>query len=158
MIRELAAVQQELEDPDSVLFAVYYHDIVYDPSSGDNEEKSAETAQQRMIRLNCSPGQIHKVGAQILATKSHVADLQPDTAFMLDADLCILGKDREIYKEYTLHIRNEYSRYPDTLYKTGRKKVLLRFLDSPQIFKTPHFYGLYEDNARENIQRELEEM
>ncbi len=47
-----------------------------------------------------------------------------DINYLLDADLSVLGKDRETYLVYTQMIRKEYSIYPDFLYKPGRKKFL----------------------------------
>ena len=79
-----------------------------------------------------------------------------DTNFLLDADLAILGQDRKIYENYIQHIRKEYSIYPDFMYKPGRKKVLIHFLEFEEIFKTDYFKVKYEEKARENIQKELE--
>jgi predicted metal-dependent HD superfamily phosphohydrolase len=55
-------------------------------------------------------------------------------------------------------VRREYSIYPDLLYKPGRKKVLQHFLNMEHIFKTIHFYTLYEQNARNNLNREIAEL
>jgi len=73
-----------------------------------------------------------------------------------DADLSILGQSWEVYFTYSKHVRKEYGQYPLFLYKKGRKKVLKHFLDMERIFKTDHFFELYEKHARVNLQRELE--
>lgn len=158
MVNELNYVKNQIEDFDSLLFSVYYHDIVYDATSTQNEEESARIAKERMAELGCSEEKIRRVGAQILATKSHKTGQNHDTDYILDADLAVLGRDWKDYREYAQKIRKEYHVYPDILYNPGRKKVLIHFLNLPRIFKTDHFYNIYEQNARENMQRELEDL
>jgi predicted metal-dependent HD superfamily phosphohydrolase len=91
----------------------------------------------------------------ILATKKHVRTGDSDTDHFTDADLAILGAAPQTYYQYTRQIRKEYVLYPDFLYNQGRKKVLQHFLEMPDIFKTSHFKGLYEKNARKNIAEEI---
>lgn len=156
MILELENVKDEISDYDSLLFSIFYHDTIYKATSKDNEEKSAEIAKIRLKKLNIPNDKIIRIYNQILATKSHKKSEDSDTNFLLDADLAILGQDWKIYENYTQQIRKEYSIYPDFMYKTGRKKVLIHFLEFEEIFKTDNFKGKYEEKARENIQRELE--
>ena len=155
MILELENVKDEISDFDTLLFSVFYHDIVYKATSKDNEEKSAEIAKKRLEKINISNERIIKIYNQILATKSHKKSDDSDTNFLLDADLAILGKDWNVYENYVRQIREEYSIYPDFLYKPGRKKVLTHFLEFEEIFKTEYFQEKYEKMARENIQREI---
>lgn len=157
MILELENVKDEILDYDSLLFSIFYHDIIYKATSKDNEEKSAEKAKIRLEKLNIPNDKIIRIYNQILATKSHKRSEDSETNFLLDADLAILGQDWEIYKNYTQQIRKEYSIYPDFMYKSGRKKVLTHFLEFEEIFKINYFKEKYEEKARENIQRELSE-
>ncbi len=60
------------------------------------------------------------------------------------------------YNDYARQVRQEYSLYPDMIYKPGRRKVLRHFLAMPKIFKTDIFFELYEESARRNLQREME--
>ena len=155
MILELEEVKDKISDYDSILFSIFYHDIIYKATSKDNEEKSAELAKTRLEKLNIPSEKITRIYNQILATKSHKKSKDSDTNFLLDADLAILGQDWEMYENYTQQIRKEYSIYPDFMYKPGRKKVLTHFLEFDEIFKTDYFKEKYEVNARLNIQREL---
>ena len=52
MIIELKKVNEEIKDIDSILFSVFYHDIIYKSTSKDNEEKSAEIAKSRLEKIN----------------------------------------------------------------------------------------------------------
>jgi len=155
MILELEEVKDKISDSYSMLFSIFYHDIIYKATSKDNEEKSAEKAKIRLEKLNIPNNKITRIYNQILATKSHTKSKDSDTNFLLDADLAILGQDWKIYENYTQQIRKEYSIYPDFMYKPGRKKVLIHFLEFEEIFKTDYFKGKYEEKARENIKQEI---
>lgn len=155
MHSELVHVQTEINDWDTILFALFYHDIVYKPTSNRNEEKSAELAEARLIQLSFPPSQIEKCKQTILATKIHVESTDMDINYFTDADLCILGQNWETYSAYVQKIRKEYSIYPDFIYKLGRKKVLSSFLGMKRIFKTAFFFDRFEEKSKENLKREL---
>lgn len=42
------------------------------------------------------------------------------------------------------------------MYNRGRKKALKHFLEMDRIFKTDYFFQKYENQARINLQKELE--
>lgn len=155
MFSELEAVKDLISDFSNISFAIFYHDVIYDASSKLNEEKSAEFARTRLQKLSVDEGSVGQIYKQILATKTHQKSDDPDTNYLLDADLSILGKSLEIYLGYTRKIRKEYSVYPDFLYKPGRKKVLQHFLELDNIFKTDYFKDQYEVQAKLNIEYEL---
>jgi predicted metal-dependent HD superfamily phosphohydrolase len=124
---ELQGVKEEIEDFGAIVFAIVYHDAVYNATKKDNEEKSAEMARKRLTTLSYGPGSIERVVAHILATKSHQKSEDNDTNLFTDADLSVLGAPWEAYREYYQQIRKEYAIYPDLLYKPGRRKVLQHF-------------------------------
>ncbi|MBV8325635.1 HD domain-containing protein [Chryseobacterium sp.] len=155
MFQELEAVKDKVSDFTTISFSVFYHDLIYDASSGSNEKKSSVKAEKRLKELGVSHDIIHAVTEQILATQFHQQSENKDINILLDADLSILGKDFKIYTDYTQRIRKEYSIYPDFLYKPGRKKVLQHFSALKDIFKTDYFRNRYEVQARENIRTEI---
>jgi predicted metal-dependent HD superfamily phosphohydrolase len=155
MLTHLESCRALINDWDCVLFALFYHDYVYQPTAKDNEEQSAEAAKTQLTSLKLSVEKIGIVAGMILATKSHNVSENSDVNYFTDADLSILGASRNEYDQYTKDVRNEYSIYPDILYKPGRKKVLKHFLDMPAIFKTTFFRDRLEKTARENIAAEL---
>ena len=155
LFQELIPIKEKLEDWETIQFSVFYHDIIYNASRNDNEEKSAVLAIERLKEIGLPEDQILKCNNQILITKSHEnSDL--DTNYFTDADLSILGKSWEIYEEYFLQIRKEYRIYPDFIYNPGRKKALKHFLEMPRIFKTDYFFEKYEKQAQINLKKELE--
>jgi len=155
MLGKACEHQDKLSDRDTLLFSVFYHDIVYDPQRQDNEERSAVMAQDRLQQLGMPTGKIAKCREQIRATKSHQAGSESDTNYLLDFDLAVLGESPEVYQDYAQNIRREYALYPDAVYRQGRKSVLEHFLTRDRIFKTEEFRKQYEASARENLRAEL---
>ncbi len=156
ILKELLKVKGEIKNWNVVLFSLYYHDIIYNSSKSDNEEKSAEYAERQMKKLLVEVNLIEGCKRQILATKTHSLSAENDINYFIDADLSVLGERWEIYKEYFINVRKEYSIYPKIIYNSGRKKVLVHFLESKKIFKTDFFYNKYEVQAKQNLQKEIE--
>ncbi|MBX2924155.1 MAG: hypothetical protein KF746_18285 [Chitinophagaceae bacterium] len=156
LLVQLTEVKGEIENWETVLFTLYYHDIIYSSLRFDNEEKSAELAEKRMKRISVPHNTIQLCKEQVLATKSHNTSADDDTNYFTDADLSVLGQDWETYSWYYKNVRKEYSIYPDFVYNPGRKKVLNHFLSMDRIFKTAFFYKRFEIQARQNLQKEIE--
>ncbi|MEK7433509.1 MAG: hypothetical protein AABZ74_10280 [Cyanobacteriota bacterium] len=158
LMNELDFFKEKIEDLDTLLFSIYYHDIIYNVLKKDNEEKSALLAVKNLELINFPNDKIEKCKNNILATKSHQVSDEYETNFFTDLDLSILGQEWDIYLQYSIKIRKEYSIYPDILYIPGRKKILNSFLSMERIFKTDIFYNKFESNAKNNIKKELEEL
>ena len=155
MLQQASTISAQLEDPEVVSFSIFYHDIVYNVKRKDNEEQSALVAKELLTVLGLEESRIERCYHQIIATKAHGTNDDPDANYLVDIDLGILATDAEHYHEYTREIRKEYSIYPGFMYRPGRKKVLQHFLAMDQIYKTEHFRNLYESKARQNLQTEL---
>lgn len=148
--------KEQLQQPNEVLFSIFYHDYVYNVTRKDNELKSAEHA----IALLKPNHKLNKplVFDLIVATQLHEHSENEDSNWLIDFDLKILSKDWDDYKIYNQQIRKEYNIYPDFLYNPGRKKALAHFLENKNIYQTETFRTLFEDKARENIIREIQEL
>ncbi len=156
LLNQLLEVKSEIEDWNCILFTLFYHDIIYKVTKSDNEDKSTDLAIERMSRLSVPKSIIENCKKQILATKSHLLNIDSDVNYFTDADLSVLGQDWNSYKNYYKNVRKEYSIYPDLLYNLGRKKVLKHFLAMEKIYKTHYFYEKFEMNAKLNLQKELD--
>ncbi|EQA37750.1 hypothetical protein LEP1GSC047_3439 [Leptospira inadai serovar Lyme str. 10] len=154
----LKTVRTRIQDWDSLLFAMFYHDIIYDPKDFRNEENSAALAEERLTRIDAPKLLIFKVKDLILATKMHITQDDPDIRYFLDCDLSILGAEQSEYRRYARSIRNEYKEYSDEEYSSGRKKVLEYFLRMDRIFTSREFFETLEAQARANLNHELEEL
>lgn len=155
MYNELFSCKEDIEDWDTMLFALFYHDIVYNTTSKDNEAKSADLAVHRLTDIGFPKEKAKLCHTHILATKSHAVNNVCDSNLFTDADLSILGYTWDKYESYYNQIRKEYSYYPNLLYNPGRKKVLQHFLSMEHIFKTPYFREKYEEIARKNLAAEM---
>lgn len=155
LFRDLLAVKQHINDWDSLLLALLYHDIIYDPTSKTNEEESAQLMVIRLSSIHIPSEKIKTCEMHVLATNNHITTTQPDTSFLLDADLAILGAPWPAYDAYSKQIRQEYIMYADTSYWEGRRAVLRKFLSQDRIYKTDHFFLFYERQAKKNIKKEL---
>ena len=155
--RKLAPVKARIEDWPVLVFAIAYHDVVYNILQQNNEEMSATFAQEILNPL-LSADELERCLQLIMATKSHQASASGDINYFIDADLSILGAEQERYQLYKEQIRKEYQYYPDMVYKPGRQKVLNHFLGMDRIFKTDCFYNKYEASARNNLAKELFEL
>ncbi|OWY20707.1 hypothetical protein C7N43_00475 [Sphingobacteriales bacterium UPWRP_1] len=146
-----------LTEPDAANWAVFYHDAVYNPLRKDNEQRSAQLALKVMQNLNLPPQTTTLTQELILATQNHIAP-QPNVNIylFLDADLAILGAEPEKYDRYARAIRTEYRLVPDILYQPGRKRVLQHLLAKPALYYMPQMQARFEQQARLNMQRELE--
>lgn len=158
MMNQLKEVKEQIKDWDAALFALYYHDLVYDALRSDNEEKSTVLAEERMSSIQVPASIIENCKNHILATKKHVAGADSDTDYFTDVDLSVLGLDWASYERYHKNVRKEYSIYPDLVYKPGRRKVLQHFLAMEKIFKTSYFSKKFENQARLNLQQELDKL
>ncbi len=156
MFLQLELVNNETDNLQALSFAIFYHDVVYNAKRKDNELVSAEIACEKLALLNVPSEIIALTERHILATQHHKLSAENDTNTLLDLDLAILGDTPENYKTYTQNIRKEYAMYPDFLYKPARKKVLKHFLQMEYIFKTTYFIQHFEQQARANLQSELE--
>jgi predicted metal-dependent HD superfamily phosphohydrolase len=143
----------KLQNPNEILFSIFYHDYIYKGSKKDNELKSAEYA----LSILSENIQLNKqlVFDAICATQLHQQNMIEDINWLIDFDLKILARDWNGYQIYFEQIRNEYSIYPDFLYKPGRAKALKHFLEHEFIFQTSLFRDLYEEKARLNIEKEI---
>lgn len=150
--------KQELERPNEVAYAIFYHDIIYNIWSKKNELNSAELAVKYLSNVELGGESVERIFNLIVVTKDHTPNKNQDEKWMIDFDIAVLGQHWDIYYKYTQHIREEYASVPNFMYKKGRRKVLRRFLNKNRLYKTNIFYQLYEDNAKYNIKKELESL
>lgn len=155
LLNELLVVKDKIENWNTILFTLFYHDIIYNVLKSDNEEQSAKLAEKRMKQLNVPNPIIENCTSQILATKKHEDNTDLDTNYFTDADLSILGKQEEVYKDYSKNIRLEFLYYPSVIYNKGRIGILNHFLNLNQIFKTKYFHSKFEIQAKQNILNEI---
>jgi predicted metal-dependent HD superfamily phosphohydrolase len=160
LLVEFESIKHHLSEPHIIALALYYHDVIYDPTRSDNELKSAEFATDALSPY-LSPEQCQQIYALIMMTANHQidtlidSDKYNDVAYLLDMDLSILGAPWPTYKQYAKAIRQEYNHVADDSYRDGRTAVLQGLLARPKLYLTDHYYNQLETQARDNIKHEL---
>ncbi len=144
-----------IENPVLFELSIWFHDLIYDPSRNDNEEKSADRALE-LLSPFLADSFLENLKQMILSTIEHSPILKDnDNELFLDLDMSVLATEPTIYHQYTTAIRKEFSLFPDELYQAGRKSVLGKFIAGDHIFMTDFFKENFEKQAVENIQNEL---
>jgi predicted metal-dependent HD superfamily phosphohydrolase len=153
LVDELAG---HADDADAVRLAAWFHDAVYDPERGDNEERSAWLAERMLTDTDVGRPVIAEVARLIRLTATHAPARQDRNGHVLcDADLAILAAEPEAYAAYAAAVREEYAFVPDEYFERGRADVLRRLLELPELFHTPQARARLERRARHNIETEL---
>jgi predicted metal-dependent HD superfamily phosphohydrolase len=152
-LAELEQINKEhlFEDNLLVALALFYHDSRYEPLEKDNEERSAERAFIDLLALKFKENATQKVYDLIMLTKHSSECAYFSGQVLMDIDIAILGKDYSTFEKYEKDIRAEYTSVTDTDYKIERIKVLVSFLKKKCIYQTKYFRDKYEESARSNI-------
>lgn len=151
-------VRHQAVRPDEVEFALWLHDVIYDPHASDNEEKSAQWAVD-MLQQGAAPAVVTaRVAELILATRHITVPDEIDAQLVVDIDLSILGRAPDIFAAYEDQIRHEYHWVPDEVYRPERVEILERFLARPAIYQTPFFKARYEVQARKNLKQSVSKL
>ena len=136
-----------------VALAAWFHDAVYD-GADDDEERSARWAERAL-----PPDRAGEVARLVRMTAEHrPAGDDPDGAALSDADLGILAAPRARYDAYVAGVRADFAHVGDDHFRSGRAAVLRDLVARTHLFSTPHARELWEDAARANLRRELEEL
>jgi predicted metal-dependent HD superfamily phosphohydrolase len=153
LVDELAA---HADDADAVRLAAWFHDAVYDPERGDNEERSARLAERMLTDTDLDAGVVREVARLVRLTATHAPGPDDRNGEVLcDADLAVLAAEPAAYAAYAAAVREEYGFVPDDVFARGRADVLRGLLDLPVMFRTPEARDRFEGRARHNVTTEL---
>jgi predicted metal-dependent HD superfamily phosphohydrolase len=164
-------------DAGVVTAAACFHDAVYDPRAGDNEERSALLAENRLRALDWPAPRCDLVAQLVRATAGYLADddlakndlANDDLAknvgaghaapweqqVLLDADLAVLGAEPAAYAAYVSGVRSEYGHLSGAEWAAGRSRVLERLLARTSLFATQPATSWWDERARANLVAEL---
>ena len=158
VVRHVVALAHVSDDLGAVIAAAFFHDLVYDPTRGDNEVASAELADRALTELGWEPERRQHVEEMILATIDHDVDrvgCGADIQLLLAADLAVLAAAPAKYSDYVRGVRREYSHVSDDDWRAGRSAVLHGLLDRRHLFAPELDLHDWEQRARANITAEL---
>lgn len=141
----------QTQHPEEVELALWFHDAIYQPLSGHNEQQSADWASSFLQANGASAEVIERVHRLIMVTAHQVETRTTDESLVVDIDLSILGASDKTYGEFEKAVRKEYRLVPMFIYRKKRASVLNSFLQRPHIYKNEPFYSEREDQARVNL-------
>ena len=144
-------VESLAEHPHEVRLAIWFHDVIYDPTRSYNEKRSAALATELLDKSGAQRDAIQRIATLILSTAKHAADLEGDAAILSDVDLSILGAAPTQFQSYEMAIEMEYSFVPTLLFRAARKKFKRGMLSRNRIFHTEQLHEMLEAQARENL-------
>ena len=167
LLKNCTRYSAKLENVTVVLLAIWFHDVIYDPTLLDNELQSIEVFKVFMDHLRSVFGDGHELSAEesqkvmdyIEATIKHQIEVSyandEDIKWFLDFDLAILGEQEAVYDKYARHIRMEYIHVQSPLYEEKRSEVMQRFLQRKDVYFTKIFKTTFEPIARRNVKKEV---
>ena len=152
-LEQLDMAAGEIDRPNLVEMAIWFHDVVNDPGSSGNEQQSAELFRQ-VADAVIDADDIDRVVELILVTTHRQRPDIPDHQFICDIDLASFGCPWECFINDTDAVKAEFQG-PDEDYYRGKKAFLKSLLERPRIFLSDFFNQRYENQARDNIHRLL---
>lgn len=142
---------------ESLILAIWFHDIIYNPLSNTNEEDSVKFMYEIMGQY-FDAKTLEEAENLILITKYDREPTTDQEKAMCDVDLAILASAWDEFCEYDKSIRMEYAQVPDEIYYKERAKILKKFLSKGTIFSTEAGKLLFENSAIKNINTLLANM
>ena len=161
----LALKSDDLLDPDLIKLALIFHDVICTAGADDNEERSANLADEwmKMLGLSAFDRDIvtvaiemtshSKTDFELLLTSRERALVYEISAIVCDCDLSILAAPKERFEEYEREIREEYKNIPYNIFCDKRAIIMKRFLDRSRIYLTDEYYFAFEGKARKNLSK-----
>jgi predicted metal-dependent HD superfamily phosphohydrolase len=140
-----------------LILTAFYHDAVYSATSKNNELESAKLLLKDFGGLETQNFLVTAAARIIFDTQFHESN-DPLSQLFFDMDLSILGTDEVSYEIYTKQIRQEYSAIPKLLYRKGRKEFIKYTIEKKSIYQTKQFINEFENQAIENLNRELKSL
>lgn len=150
-LHHLDRCSPDVERPCELELALWFHDAVYQPLSGDNEKRSADWASSFLLENGASPEAAARVHRLIMVTEHNVPTVTRDESFLVDIDLTILGSDANTYEVFERGVRQEYQEVPETIFRKRRAEVLKGFLERGAIYQNEPFTTERETQARLNL-------
>ncbi|MCZ6667783.1 MAG: hypothetical protein O6932_03865 [Gammaproteobacteria bacterium] len=144
-------ISSELQNPDAVELAIWFHDLVYQPGAADNEQLSADQFMEMTRGIFDAPLR-STVVELIMATLHCGTDIDnSDTKYMVDIDLSSFGLPWPEFLRDSNNIREEMGCLSDEVFYRKQIAFQRNLLDQPRFFKSDYFYDHYENQARKNL-------
>lgn len=138
-----------IKDYLNFMLSVFFHDVIYTPTRGDNEDRSVTYFKDFYHSIKDIPNvkieliDCEKIDKYIMATKFHFESLiytDDDLNLLLDFDISGFAEPNfDIYWELTKGIVFEFNFYSEKKFREGRTIFLQKVLKKENIFRTDKF-------------------
>jgi len=137
----------------------FYHDVVYNPvESSNNEKKSAEFAEKSLSKFKTIAVNLEVVKKIILDTKDHKPSIH-ESKLILDIDMSSLGYEYDKFIHYRKLAMMEYATYySEELLINGTIQFIEKCQKEKRLYNLDYFFNKYEFQARENLNKYLDEL
>ncbi|QQS55220.1 MAG: hypothetical protein IPM89_05255 [Candidatus Competibacteraceae bacterium] len=146
-----------MDDPDAVEMSLWFHDAIYRSGAVDNERRSADLFRQ-WSEGHADAAFLQRVDDLIMATTHRDPPIRRDERFVVDIDLSSFGLPWEAFERDGRRIRAECAEIGDETYCPGQLRFLRSLQNRPTFFLTEFFQRRYEQIARDNIRRVIENL
>jgi len=179
LLHKYELIKDKIKNPVAFVFAIWFHDVVYNPLSQYSERDSAGIAYESLVDLDAKlaqevyelvlftswrdiwfmDGDIFEIHRDCSCT---FGTLNEDFLYLRDIDWSGFGSEWENYSKNTRDIFME-SPYQSYEQFCEKRVAFLEYLKTLQknhrpLFCTEHFNKLLTEKANENIDRELKEL
>ena len=145
-----------VDNPDALELAIWFHDVIYEPSASDNEARSAQ------LYLQLSDG-VHAETTRSLVDRLIMATLHlgcsladGDASYMVDIDLSSFGLPWDEFLRDSENLRREASHLDDAAYHQKARAFHHSLRSRERFFYTDFFAERLEARAHRNIERYIE--
>lgn len=156
-LAQLDEVRHLAEDPDALELAIWFHDLIYDPTADDNERRSARSFD--LLLGNHMPGDRAAHVHQMIVDTEYPSEPDDfDGQLMVDIDLSSFALPWDEFMRDTDNIRMEFAHVSEEDFYAGKLKFLDKLTSRPRFFLTDYFHDRLESQARANIERHIKEV
>ncbi len=157
-LRHFDTLKDHAIHPAEVELALWFHDAIYALQEKSNELRSAEWAQESILKRGVSADVGMRVHGLIMMTVHNAVPDTRDAQALIDVDLAIFSATPTRFDEYERQVREEYAWVPDDFFRRERGRILQEFLNRKHLYSTPLFRQHHEAQARANLQRSIKNL
>lgn len=156
MLIQASNMYNLIEKNIELLYAIFFHDIIYNPMCSNNEKASAVLATELAASLGADSEFCSTVYDLIIATEHNGNCIETNDAKVIaDIDLLGFSDPWEIYTARTNLLRKEYAHFSDATFYANRLKFLQQLITRPSIYMKVAIQEKFEEKAWDNIKRDI---
>ncbi len=156
-LNQFDLAREHMDEPDAVEMAIWFHDVIYESKSTDNELKSAELFTE-LAGSNVSAEFNSRVRDLIMVTVHRQLPETGDEKFVVDIDLSSFGLPWDRFLKDSEGVREEFPHLSDREFYPGQKVFMESLISRKNFCFTKFFRDRHEDTARDNISKYFDKL